>query len=76
METRQYGKAIGRHPALFVFLTAPWQSDRVACKATYVAGAPRYLLDSLGIPRIHKENAVITLDRPVFFQLVRRIAYL
>jgi ABC-type thiamin/hydroxymethylpyrimidine transport system permease subunit len=44
METGLFDKVIGANPRLFVFLTSPWQDDRVACKAKYVAEAPRYIL--------------------------------
>lgn len=46
METGVLDKIIGPDLRLFVFLTAPWQSDRVACKADYVTGAPRYVLEN------------------------------
>jgi hypothetical protein len=50
MQTGVFDKVIGPKPSLFVFLTSPWQSSRVACKLDYVAGAPRYTLDEKGKP--------------------------
>ena len=50
MQTGVFDKIIGPKPSLFVFLTSPWQSSRVACKLDFVAGAPRYILDENGKP--------------------------
>lgn len=46
METGAFDKVVGPDLRLFVFFTSPWQSDRVACKADYVADAPRYVLQN------------------------------
>jgi hypothetical protein len=46
METGVFDKILGPDLRLFVLLTAPWHSERVACKADYVAGAPRYVLEN------------------------------
>lgn len=45
METGTYDKIVGPDLRAFVLLTAPWHSERVACQADYVAGAPRYVLE-------------------------------
>lgn len=50
MEAGVFDKSVGPNPSLFVFLTSPWQSSRVACKLDFVAGAPRYVLDKNGEP--------------------------
>ncbi|MGC2050206.1 MAG: SGNH/GDSL hydrolase family protein [Methylovirgula sp.] len=46
METGVFDKILGPDLRLFVLLTAPWHSERVACKVDYVAGAPRYVLEN------------------------------
>lgn len=37
---------IGPKPELFVFLTAPWHTERNACKADWTRLAPRYVLEN------------------------------
>lgn len=44
METGAFDKIVGPDLRAFVLLTAPWHSERVACEADYVAGAPSYVL--------------------------------
>lgn len=46
METGLFDKVIGPQPALFVFLTAAWHAERVACKSYWTAHAPVYALEN------------------------------
>ncbi|WP_244395985.1 SGNH/GDSL hydrolase family protein [Beijerinckia indica] len=49
VEAGYYDKIIGDQPKIFFFLTAPWHAQRTACKASWLARAPRYHLTDEGI---------------------------
>ena len=51
LETGIFDKAIGPKPALFVYLTGAWMVERSACKAPWVARAPRYVLENGALVR-------------------------
>jgi hypothetical protein len=46
LQTGRFDDVIGPRPRLFVFLTAPWQAERTACKSSWIAHAPRYALEN------------------------------
>jgi hypothetical protein len=84
VETGFFDKVIGPDPRLFVFLTSPWQSSRVACKLDYTSGAPRYILENgkpvyAGVCRLEHRKLVQQLLShvaifPVIFQRLFQVA--
>jgi hypothetical protein len=82
METGVFDKIVPPDLRLFVFFTAPWQSDRVACKADYVSGAPRYVLENgspiytgvcfdHGRPKIERLLSHVAIFRALFKRYFR-----
>ncbi len=46
LQTGRFDGVIGAQPRLFIFMTAPWQADRPACKAPWTTHSPRYALEN------------------------------
>ncbi|MGH6846114.1 MAG: SGNH/GDSL hydrolase family protein [Methylocella sp.] len=46
LQTGRFDGVIGAQPRLFIFMTAPWQADRPACKAPWTPHSPRYVLEN------------------------------
>ncbi|MGA7385264.1 MAG: SGNH/GDSL hydrolase family protein, partial [Methylocella sp.] len=46
LRTGRFDGVIGAQPRLFIFMTAPWHAARTACKLSWAARLPRYVVEN------------------------------